>query len=103
MHRLILLQSADGSWELTEDLASVVGRDLVELRTAVQDATGPQTEILRAWATALALAWLGRNAPDAEDEWRLLAVKARKWLDSTAAVPPGGSSWIHEAERFLPA
>jgi Vault protein inter-alpha-trypsin domain/von Willebrand factor type A domain len=101
MHRLILLQSADGSWELTEDMASVVGHDLVELRTAVQGATGPQAEILRAWATALALAWLGRNAADAEDEWRLLAIKARKWLDMTAAVPPGGSTWIEEARRYI--
>jgi hypothetical protein len=101
MHRLILLQSADGSWELTEDMASIVGRDLLELRAAVQGATGPQKEISRAWATALALAWLGRNAADAEDEWRLLAIKARKWLDSTAAVAPGGSSWTQEAERFL--
>jgi hypothetical protein len=103
MHRLILLQSADGSWELTEDMASIVGRDLLELRAAVQGATGPQPEILRAWATALALAWLGRNAADAEDEWRLLAVKARTWIAGAAAVPSSGSTWTQEAERFLAA
>ena len=103
MHRLILLQSADGSWQLTEDLASVIGRDLVELFAAVQAAKGPQKEISRAWATALALAWLGRNAADAEDEWHLLAIKARTWIDKTAAVPSSGSTWIREANRFLAA
>jgi hypothetical protein len=101
MHRLILLQSADGSWDLTEDLASVIGRDVVELRAAVQVAQGPQQEISRAWGTALALAWLARNAAEAEDEWHLLAIKARTWIGNTAAVPSSGSTWIREADQFL--
>jgi Ca-activated chloride channel family protein len=101
MHRLILLQTAEGSWDLTEELAAVVGRDLVELRAAVQVAKGSQQEISRAWATALALAWLGRNATEAEDEWHLLALKARTWLDKTAAVPASGSTWIQAANQFL--
>ncbi len=101
MHSLILLQSADGSWELTKDLASVMGRDLAALRSAVQGASGSDSDVLRAWATALALTWLRTNAADNEDEWRLLAAKGRKWIDGTAAVPPGGRTWIDKADEYL--
>jgi hypothetical protein len=101
MHTLVLLQSSDGSWDLTDELASIVGRDLVELRSAVQAATGPEAEVLRAWATALALAWLARNAAEAADEWRLLADKALKWINDVSAVPPGGSTWIGRATALI--
>lgn len=101
MHALILLQAADGSWELTQELASIIGRDLGALRSAVKGATGPKPELLRVWATALALAWLGRNAADVEDEWRLLAAKAQRWIDGTAVVPPGGGPWLDEAKGYL--
>ena len=101
MHALILLQAADGSWELTQELASIIGRDLVELRSAVKGATGPQPELLRAWATALSIAWLGRNAADVEDEWRLLAAKAQRWIDGASVVAPVGGAWLEEAKSYL--
>ena len=86
MHALILLQQADGTWELTEELASIIGRDLDELRSVVNRTR--DADVLRAWATALAVVWLSRNARGAEDEWRLLASKAQRWLARTASVPP---------------
>ena len=95
------MQATDGSWRLTKELASILGHDLTELNAAVQGATGPRDEVLRACATSLALAWLQKNAADAEDEWRLLATKARKWLDAAPTVPPGGGAWIDFAESFL--
>jgi hypothetical protein len=101
MRALIVLQAADGSWELTRDLASILGRDLVDLVSATDDATGFRDDVRRAWATALAIAWLEQNAADGEDEWRLLAAKGRKWIDGTSAVPPGGGTWTDAAGQFL--
>ena len=101
MHQLVVLQAADGSWTLTPELAALIGRSLAELNSAVAGATGARDEILRAWATALALVWLQEHAADSEPEWRLLAAKARAWLAATSAAAAGGAAWIDAAARFL--
>ena len=38
LDRLVTLQRADGSWELTEELAAVIGRSLAELERAMPPA-----------------------------------------------------------------
>ena len=101
MHELIVLQAADGSWELTKELASLIGRDLDDLRSAIENARGSGNDVQRAWATALALAWLEEHAAEARDEWRLLAAKAREWIDATPAIPPGGGTWMDAAMECL--
>jgi hypothetical protein len=101
MHKLIALQHADGSWDLTSELAEIIGRDVAELESALVGASGDAADVKRAWATALAFAWLGLNARDAESQWRMLARKARRWLDGVRAVPRGGGAWVDAAERLL--
>jgi hypothetical protein len=101
MHALVALQRADGSWELTSDLADILGRRFSDIKVALDGATG--ADIRRAWATALAMAWLHLHAADLEDQWRLLGRKARRWLEDVAAIAPGGVSWIDAATRFLSA
>jgi Ca-activated chloride channel family protein len=103
MHTLVALQRADGSWDLTSELAASIGKQLPELETALAGATGNPEDVRRAWATALAVAWLGEHARSSADEWRLLADKARKCLDKIAATAPGGETWIDAATRFLRA
>ena len=103
MHALIALQRADGSWDLTHELAVLIGRELRELEAAIANATGSADEIRRAWATALAVAWLQLHASGVEDEWRLLVAKARKWIDAAGAAPEGGSGWVDVALRALVA
>lgn len=100
MHALVALQRADGSWELSKELAEAMGLELSLLESAL---TGEQrsTEKRAAWATALALAWLDTNASTSRAEWRLLAVKARAWLDGVPARHPGGESWLESAAKFL--
>jgi Ca-activated chloride channel family protein len=98
--RLVSLQSADGSWELTRELAEVLGFQLAELERALADAAGDAMLARRAWATALALVWLQMHAEAREDEWIALGRKARKWLDVDATAP-GGWTWIDAARRFL--
>jgi hypothetical protein len=101
MHALVALQRADGSWDLTVALAAVLGYDEAHLASLVGEAGAVGAEARAAWATALALAWLERHAADRKDQWRLLARKARAWLDRVPAAAPGGGSWLDAAEAFV--
>jgi Ca-activated chloride channel family protein len=103
MHALVVLQQADGSWDLTPDLAVILGRKLSDLEAAIDRASGRPTDTRRAWATALAITWLELHAQDIEDQWKLLSRKARRWLDSVAAATVDGTSWMQTAEKFLSA
>jgi Vault protein inter-alpha-trypsin domain/von Willebrand factor type A domain len=97
MLAVVSLQRADGSWDLTEEFARALGQPLDMLEVAQVGASGDANEIRRAWATALALHWLKTNAPALADEWRLIASKARHWLDSVSARPASGRTWSDEA------
>jgi hypothetical protein len=96
---LVTLQHADGSWDLDAQLAAAIGRDLHEIEAAIGPDTTPAAA--RAWATALAVIWLRRNAAGVEDEWRLIAAKADQWLSATGGRRPDGSSWYDAAEKFM--
>ena len=100
---MVSLQRADGSWDLTEDLARALGQNLAKLQVAHIGATGNPDEACRAWATALALQWLEADAPALADEWRMLAAKGRTWLESVTAKSASGRSWSDEAARHLRA
>jgi hypothetical protein len=101
LDHLILLQAADGSWDLTEELADILGCALSTLEAALCGAAGDAATVRRAWATALALAFLEVQAADAVDEWALLAGKAQSWLGQCGAVSPTGEPWIVLAKLIL--
>ncbi|HET9664703.1 MAG TPA: hypothetical protein VFP00_10810 [Burkholderiales bacterium] len=101
MHALVALQRADGSWELTPDLAAAIGYERRQLESALTGATGDPVEARAAWATALALSWLEAHAGDAQDQWRRLADKARAWLTRVSAAAPAGATWLDAAGEFL--
>ena len=101
MHVVVRLQHADGSWDLTRELAKALGYKLTALEAALSSATGDEEDIRKAWATALALAWLRQHASGAESEWQMLAAKARKWLDDVPATSARGIAWIDAAMTFL--
>lgn len=90
---LVALQKADGSWELDEALAAALGVPLPAFETALPRLSGKRRHIRRAAATACALHWLETEAPGAEDEWRLLARKARAWLDASGVLPARDGTW----------
>lgn len=71
---LLLLQSFDGSWELTSPLADALGTALGGL--------APGDESGAVWATALALAFLDLRLASRAEEWALVAEKAHTWLRS---------------------
>ena len=93
--RLILLQSAEGFWQLTYAFARIIGLPLVQLELAapfVDSTMIPLAEqddrlgidcyydSLALWATALALVHLKRKWTSHEKDWELVAVKAEAWL-----------------------
>jgi len=97
--RLVALQRADGSWELDQALADVLGMPLSDLVAATNGSNGHTDDVRRAWATALALVFLEKRAASSRAEWELLAAKAHRWLTSVRALPPGGGTWIDHAAR----
>ncbi|KAL4688119.1 hypothetical protein H8957_004707 [Semnopithecus entellus] len=74
--QLIYHQNANGSWDLNEDLAKVLGVRLEEITAAhpaeLVDSSG--------WATILAVIWLHGNGKDLKCEWELLERKAMAWM-----------------------
>jgi hypothetical protein len=90
--RLVALQGADGSWSLTAEFAKAIGAGLPSLEKHLTGLAGNAPTARRALATALALAWLERHAAAERDEWRLLAGKARAWLDAAGIAGRDGRS-----------
>jgi hypothetical protein len=90
---LVALQGADGSWPLTEALAAVLGAHLRDLVEMLPENERHVDERRRALATVLALAWLRREASAHEDEWRLLARKAERWLDGNHVAAGTRAGW----------
>jgi len=76
---LASLQNACGSWFLTEQLASLLNKELSVLQ-AECGALGLQQD---AFATALVICFLGKTLDNYKAEWNLYVTKARKWLDKT--------------------
>lgn len=94
LDRLVALQRADGSWDLTPELADILGVPFAALLEPAARALGDPDEARRAFATALALAFLVKRAAANADEWKLLAAKATRWLAGVKAVPAGGRTWV---------
>ena len=103
MMDLIGLQHADGSWDLDEALAEAIGGGDFH---AMESALGSQArdhDARRAWATALALAWLTTRVDDVRTEWQLIAEKGKRWLAKTAVRPSGAGDWMEHATRWQEA
>ena len=101
LDRLVALQRADGCWELDEAFAQVLGVALSDLVARIGGVRGDTAEARRAWATALALAFLERDESSNRDEWALLATKARRWLSGVTVTPPDGGEWFDLAAMEL--
>ena len=101
MFELVALQHPDGSWDLTREFAAAIGMSMKRLEDALTGLTGQPSAARRAWATALAIAWLEKHAGDLAEEWQLLAEKARAWLDRAAIPTTAGGSWVDAASREL--
>ena len=90
---LVAMQRADGSWDLDNALAGVLRRTFRDLEQSMPHALGHEPDGRRAWATALALAWLEAHAHRWQDEWHRLAEKATVWLRMSGAAGEVEAVW----------
>ena len=91
--RIISLQLASGAWKLSAELASLVGHSMEELKAACPAACEGELELV--WATALVLGYLEKKLLEQQDEWELIAMKAKNWLKKQH-IPEG-----HSTESFM--
>ena len=85
--QIINLQMASGAWQLTTQLAGLLGSDIDVLKSACP--VPCEGDIQSLWATALVLVFLRKKMSDSQDEWELVAMKAENWLKKQSV--PGGS------------
>ncbi|XP_073467487.1 von Willebrand factor A domain-containing protein 5A-like isoform X2 [Aquarana catesbeiana] len=78
--RLISLQNADGSWDLTPEFSAVLGISKTDIKTGNPD----QNMEVSVWVTVLAVIWLHTTCLDQREEWELLEGKAVSWIRDKA-------------------
>lgn len=90
---LTLSQRADGSFRLEPEALRAFALDANALaRAAAVLGGGDRAEAMV--HTAVALALLERRFGDRQDEWRMFADKAARWMAGQAvALPAGEASW----------
>ena len=78
---VISLQKASGSWDLTDQLASLCDVSRSDLMKGCSKEIAADTaEGKLIWATALALVLLMGKYSDQKDEWEMIAEKGKKYL-----------------------
>ena len=98
--RIISLQLASGAWKLSAELAGLLGHSLEELKAACPAACEGELELV--WATVLVLGYLEKKLLELQDEWELIAMKAKNWLKKQH-VPEGNStdSFLEKAKTVV--
>ncbi|XP_075043000.1 von Willebrand factor A domain-containing protein 5A-like [Mixophyes fleayi] len=84
--KLISLQNADGSWNMTPELSTILGVSEKNLK----DKNPDQNMDPAVWATLLAVIWLHASCQEQRDEWELLEGKAISWIRSRAGSSLSG-------------
>jgi DNA-binding transcriptional MerR regulator len=99
---VLLLQQADGAWQLTDQLLaliSVAGRSEGLARSlGVSPANQRATQTLAIW---LVLQWLDRTGGCEGEVWRPAMAKAGLWLEQNGAPAPRGHTWEDLAARAI--
>jgi hypothetical protein len=87
---LIALQTFEGSFPLTQELAILLGTDLANLETKLQQVSlvaildTEQKKTL--WATMLAVGMFERKWHSEKDVWELVVGKAKTWSSNLAGI-----------------
>ena len=75
---IIDLQLANGSWEMSKDLADVIGKPTTKIQEACPVACKDNMSAI--WATIIVLSYLQLQQSSFKDEWELVALKAEGWM-----------------------
>lgn len=98
---LVILQRANGSFTLSEELARLLRKSLDDLRTTFATIARPDiTEEM--WATALALAFLEMKLHAIANDWAMLADKSRRWLRGKSTTQDSIDALLDHAKKALP-
>jgi Ca-activated chloride channel family protein len=97
---LVTLQRADGTWKASQDVTDAIAMShevFLETYNHTLSSLGltHTNATVDAWATAIACAWLENRAAGLEQEWRMVASKGRRALETLLTGP--------NAEAFLAA
>eukprot|EP00898_Chlorokybus_atmophyticus_P002678 jgi/Chlat1/3410/Chrsp23S03738 len=99
LERLVLLQSSNGSFSLTEELAAVMAVTLDDVKDLLPAITQGRADIV---GTALSLAFLKAKLASLCSEWELLADKAQRWLTGVLrAANVDSTSVMESANGFI--
>lgn len=80
--RIISLQKASGSWELSSEFAEACDSMKEDLEGKCPGAFSEEAEnATELWATALALVLLVGKFARQKDEWEMVKLKGKKWLE----------------------
>ena len=85
---VINLQLANGSWEMSKDLADVIGKPTTKIQEACPVACKGNMSAI--WATIIVLSYLQLQQSSFKDEWELVALKAEGWM-AKQQLPQGCS------------
>ena len=85
---IINLQLANGSWEMSKDLADVIGKPTTKIQEACPVACKDNMSAI--WATIIVLSYLQLQQSSFKDEWELVALKAEAWM-AKQQLPQGCS------------
>ena len=76
---IVAAQQADGSWKLNSSLAQILSKRAQEVESVCPvELKGDVIDMI--WATVLVLTLLEKKCASQQDEWELIALKARSWL-----------------------
>ncbi|XP_077334253.1 von Willebrand factor A domain-containing protein 5A-like isoform X1 [Lithobates pipiens] len=95
LFRLISLQNADGSWNLTPQISAVLGISETDIKTGNPD----QNVEVSVWVTVLAVIWLHTTCVDQREEWELLEGKAVSWIRAKAGSSLG--EFVRAGKKLL--
>eukprot|EP00118_Oscarella_pearsei_P020094 m.216420 g.216420 ORF g.216420 m.216420 type:complete len:248 (+) comp39869_c0_seq3:4460-5203(+) len=96
-------QQASGAWPMSKTVANLVGKSIHDLkRLSPLKKVSPDVDEFVIWATAIVLVWLKVKCADAQDEWELMANKARKWLKKQKyAEEKNWESLLDDARKLI--
>lgn len=94
VHRLIDLQRFEGSWDLDDEVARILGFKSLQLARAGSDERWKDKK----WATLLVVAFLEGQMAALEGVWELVVEKAKGWLQAERGM---AERWEDEARDLV--
>ena len=101
MNQIILLQGADGSWKMDQNLCRLLDVQPTEVLHWMDSLQLPK-HLSQFWATCLAIAYLSTVFANVKDDWILLANKANQYIENCKVNNSlANKNWVDEAKTIM--